>query len=110
MPTRNIVLTDHRARPAERLVRTGRYQIASEVLREGLQLVDSRKAEGAARLAARRKAARIGIAEIEGWRKVAFDSAEALDSDLAALADDAIGATCNESGAPTVTTTRDPER
>jgi len=36
MPTRNVVLTDHQANMVEQLVASGRYQNASEVLREGL--------------------------------------------------------------------------
>jgi hypothetical protein len=38
MPTRNVVLTNHQASFVERLVSTGRYQNASEVLREGLRM------------------------------------------------------------------------
>ena len=40
MPTRNVVLTDHQAHLVEKLVSTGRYQNASEVLREGLRLIE----------------------------------------------------------------------
>ena len=40
MPTRNVVLTDHQAQFVEQLVTSGRYQNASEVLREGLRLVE----------------------------------------------------------------------
>ena len=42
MPTRNVVLTDHQASLVEHLVESGRYQNASEVLREGLRLVEQR--------------------------------------------------------------------
>ena len=38
MPTRNVVLTVHQADMVERLVASGRYQNASEVLRDGLRL------------------------------------------------------------------------
>ncbi len=44
MPTRNIVLTDQQAAMIERLVQSGRYQNASEVLRDGLWLVQQRDA------------------------------------------------------------------
>lgn len=40
MPTRNVVLTDRQAEMVERLVDSGRYQNASEVLRESLRLAD----------------------------------------------------------------------
>lgn len=92
MPTRNIVLTDHQARFVEQLVTSGRYQNASEVLREGLRLVESREAEEAAKLAALREAANIGIADMEAGRYVTFDTVDALDRHLAALADEVIGA------------------
>ncbi|MBI4753872.1 MAG: type II toxin-antitoxin system ParD family antitoxin [Betaproteobacteria bacterium] len=92
MPTRNVVLTDHQATFVERLVASGRYQNASEVLREGLRLVERRESEEAARLAALREAARIGIADIEAGRFRAFDAPDALDRHLSTLADEAIGA------------------
>ena len=49
MPTRNIVLTDSQDIFVGRLVESGRYKSASEVMREGLRLleddVERRKAE-----------------------------------------------------------------
>lgn len=35
MPTRNAVLTDHHEEVIDRLVKSGRYQNESEVMREG---------------------------------------------------------------------------
>lgn len=43
MPTRNVVITDHQAALIERLVASGQYQNASEVLRDGLRLVEERE-------------------------------------------------------------------
>jgi antitoxin ParD1/3/4 len=91
MPTRNVVLTDHQARFVERLVTSGRYQNASEVLREGLRLVERRESEDEMRLAALREAARIGIADIDGDVFRSFDSADALGRHLATLAAETIG-------------------
>lgn len=45
MPTRNVVLTEHQATLVEDLVAGGRYQNASEVLREGLRLIETRESE-----------------------------------------------------------------
>lgn len=45
MPTRNVVLTDHQAALIERLVASGRYQNASEVLRQGLRLLEREEAD-----------------------------------------------------------------
>ena len=92
MPTRNVVLTDHQARFVERLVTSGRYQNASEVLREGLRLIEGRETEDAARLAALRKAARIGIADIDAGNFRSFASRDSLDRHLAAVASRVIGA------------------
>lgn len=92
MPTRNVVLTDYQAELVSRLVASGRYQNASEVLREGLRLLESREAEEKARLKALREAARIGIADIETGRFRSFESQAALSGHLASVADRAIAA------------------
>lgn len=86
MPTRNVVLTDHQADLVERLVASGRYQNASEVLREGLRLVEAREAEEEARIRALRDAARIGIADVEAGRYQTFADGSALRNHLAAVA------------------------
>lgn len=60
MHTRNVVPSDHQASLVEQLVASGRYQNASEVLREGLRLVEQREAEDAYRLEALRAAVTLG--------------------------------------------------
>lgn len=92
MPTRNVVLTGHQADLVERLVASGRYQNASEVLREGLRLIEGREAEDSARLRALREAARVGMADIDAGRFRRFESPAALNRHLTAIADKAIGA------------------
>ena len=89
MPTRNVVLTDHQASLVEQLVACGRYQNASEVLREGLRLVEQREAEDACRLEALRAAAQVGVADIEAGRFKTFDSKASLRSHLEAVASQA---------------------
>ena len=42
MPTRNVVLTDQQEAFVGELVDTGRYQNASEVLRDGLRLLEDK--------------------------------------------------------------------
>lgn len=42
MPTRNVVLTEQQEILVGRLVETGRYRNASEVLRDGLRLLEDR--------------------------------------------------------------------
>ena len=90
MPTRNVVLTDHQARLVEKLVSTGRYQNASEVLREGLRLIEDREAQDSARLQALREAARVGMADIDAGRFRSFESPAALSRGLTAIADKTI--------------------
>lgn len=43
MPTRNVVLSESQQQLVETLVQSGRYQNASEVLREGLRLIAERE-------------------------------------------------------------------
>lgn len=90
MPTRNVVLTDHQATLIEQLVTSGRYQNASEVLREGLRLVEQREAEDAYRLELLRSAVKIGIADIESGRFKSFDTTESLRAHLKSVTAKAI--------------------
>jgi len=68
MPTRNVVLTAHHESLIEALVNTGRYQNASEVLREGLRLVEAREAHDAAKLKALKVMAEAGFADLDQGR------------------------------------------
>jgi len=90
MPTRNVVLTDHHEKLIADLVASGRYQNASEILRDGLRLVEQRDAREAAKLAALRAAAAIGIEAIETGAHREFGSFEALGDYLTAATDEAI--------------------
>ncbi len=65
MPTKSVVLTKRQQEFIETLVESGRYQNASEVLRDGLRLVEQREAEDAGKLKALRAAARLGIRSLE---------------------------------------------
>lgn len=86
MPTRNVVLTDRQDELIDALVETGRYQNASEVLREGLRLIEQREAEDAAKLAALREAARIGMADFDAGRSRTFADAGEMRKHLRARA------------------------
>ena len=68
MPTRNVVLTEHHESVIESLVGSGRYQNASEVLRDGLRLVEERETREAAKLKALQAAARVGFAALDEGR------------------------------------------
>jgi antitoxin ParD1/3/4 len=68
MPTRNVVLTEHQHEFVETLVQSGRYQNASEVLREGLRLIERREQLDATKLKTLREAARTGWDDVAAGR------------------------------------------
>jgi len=68
VPTRNVVLTDHHERIITELVGSGRYQNASEVLRDGLRLIEERDAREAAKLKALQAAALVGFTDLDHGR------------------------------------------
>lgn len=90
MPTRNVVLTKHQEELIETLVESGRYQNASEVLREGLRLVEQREAEDVAKLRSLRAAARVGINALERGEFKEFETVEELQVYLNDLAEQII--------------------
>jgi antitoxin ParD1/3/4 len=87
MPTRNVVLTEHQETLIEALVQSGRYQNASEVLREGLRLVESREVEEATKLETLRAAAQLGVSALDRGEFKEFADASALLVHLNKLAD-----------------------
>jgi antitoxin ParD1/3/4 len=91
MPTRNVVLTEQQTAMIERLVRSGRYQNASEVLRDGLRLVQQREAEDKARLLALREAAKVGLEDFAAGRYRSFADGDSLRRHLAGRATEVLG-------------------
>lgn len=79
MPTRNVVITEHQQELIESLVETGRYQNASEVLREGLRLVEQREAIQAAKLKVLGDAVQAGWDDLAAGRYVDVDDADLDD-------------------------------
>jgi antitoxin ParD1/3/4 len=90
MPTRNVVLTEHQADLIETLVESGRYQNASEVLRDGLRLVEQREAEDASKLKALRAAARVGVGALDRGEFKEFRNTEDLQAYLNDLSEKVI--------------------
>lgn len=68
MATRNVVLSQHQHELVESLVESGRYQNASEVLREGLRLLERQELEDAAKVAVLRDAAEKGWSDLASGR------------------------------------------
>ena len=65
MPTRNVVLTDKQEMFVGELVSAGRYQNASEVLREGLRLLEDQVQRRVAELADIQAGVLAGLDQIE---------------------------------------------
>jgi antitoxin ParD1/3/4 len=80
MPTRNVVITDHQAALIDRLVASGRYQNASEVLRAGLRVLEREDSEHEAKLAALRAAVQVGLDDLEAGRVIAMDTEEEISA------------------------------
>jgi antitoxin ParD1/3/4 len=93
MPTRNVVLTERQEELIESLVKSGRYQNASEVLRDGLRLVEQREAEDADKLEALRAAARVGVDALERGEFKEFRNIEDLQAYLNDLSERVISRT-----------------
>lgn len=84
MPTRNIVLTDHQEKLINILVRTGRYQNANEVLRDGLRLLQQHLAEDAEKSETSRHTHKAGMTDLE-HRQFTQMQADQLQQYLAEL-------------------------
>lgn len=91
MSTRNVVLTPHHEALIERLVTSGRYQNASEVLRAGLRELERQDGEYEAKLAALRAAVQLGIDDIEAGRYVTLRGANEIHTHFRRLTDEVLG-------------------
>ncbi len=91
MPTRNVVLTDRQEALIDALVQSGRYQNASEIVREGLRLVENREVDEATKLEALRTAADLGTAAVERGEFKQFADTSSLIAHLNKVADKALG-------------------
>jgi antitoxin ParD1/3/4 len=79
MPTRNVNLTDHFDAFIESGIDAGRYSNASEVVREGLRLLEQRDREDRAKIEWLRGTVRESIASIERGEGMPLDSPEEID-------------------------------
>ncbi len=69
----NVSLTGELARFVNRQVRRGRYQTASEVVRDGLRLLEEREKERAAGLAAVKRKIAVGLKQLDEGRGLDAD-------------------------------------
>lgn len=89
MPTRNVDLTEHFDEFIDAGVSSGRYRDASEVVREGLRMLEQRESENHAKLEWLRQAAKEGFDEIDRGEGIAFDFMEELDAHVDRLGEEA---------------------
>jgi antitoxin ParD1/3/4 len=82
MPTRNVNLTEHLDRFIETGITSGRFSNASEVVREGLRLLEQREQEDKAKLEWLRAAAKQGFDAIDRGDYVALNSEEEIGAFL----------------------------
>jgi antitoxin ParD1/3/4 len=68
MPTRNVSLTDHFDKFVERSIDSGQYLNASEVVRDGLRLLEQKTQEDRLKLERLREAAKAGFDAIDKGR------------------------------------------
>lgn len=97
MPTRSIHLTGRLDRFIEAEIGSGRYGDASEVVGEGLRLLELRKQEDRARLQWLRRAVKEGTGQIDRGEGVAYGSIEAFEQDVDRLAAEASAALSRKS-------------
>jgi antitoxin ParD1/3/4 len=96
MPTRNVNLTDHFDRFIETGVSSGRFSNASEVVREGLRLLEQRQQEDKAKLKWLRAAVKEGIDESKRGDYTEIRSARDLKSFMRQVREEASAETTPE--------------
>jgi antitoxin ParD1/3/4 len=85
MPTRNINLTDDQDAFVERMVKAGKYQNASEAMRDAVRGLQQRWKEDELKLTALRKQIRSGADALDRGDFIEIDDAD-LDTTLDRLA------------------------
>lgn len=79
MPTRNVNLTEHFDKFIAKRVKSGRFSNASEVVREGLRLLEQREAEDKAKLKWLQESIQVGVDDIEAGRYTTLRSREDIE-------------------------------
>jgi antitoxin ParD1/3/4 len=85
MPTKNVNLTDHYSDLIDRLVASGRYKNASEVVRAGLRLLEQSTAEDKQRLAILRDLAAEGFDQLDQGGGIELTGRRNLSAHIAKL-------------------------
>lgn len=88
MPTRNVNLTEHFHRFIETGIASGRFSNASEVVREGLRLLEQREQEDKAKLEWLRAAAKEGFDQLDRREGIEFESMDDFDAHIDQIGDE----------------------
>jgi antitoxin ParD1/3/4 len=80
MPTRNVNLTEHFDRFIKTGITSGRFSNASEVVREGLRLLEQREQEDKAKIEWLRGAAKAAFDQLDRGEGIEFQSMDDLDA------------------------------
>ena len=89
MPTRNVNLTEHFDRFIEAGVTSGRFGNASEVVRDGLRLLEQREQEDKAKLEWLRAAAKEGFDQLDRGEGIEFESMDDFDAYIDRIGEEA---------------------
>ena len=89
MPTRSVNLTEYFDRFIDAGIASGRFSNASEVVREGLRLLEQREREDQAKIEWLRAAAKEGFDDIKRGDYVTLRSGKEVDGFIDRLAEEA---------------------
>jgi len=89
MPTRNVNLTEHLDRFVEAGITFGRFSNASEVVREGLRLLEQREQEDQAKLQWLRGAAKEGFDAIDRGDYITLQSDQDIEEFMRQVGEEA---------------------
>jgi antitoxin ParD1/3/4 len=79
MPARNVNLTQHQDEFIEERIKAGRFTDASDVVREGLRLLEQKEAEDEAKLECLRSMTKEAFAALDRGEYITLSSAQDVD-------------------------------
>ena len=88
MPQRNVNLTDHFDHFIDSHLESGRFSNASEMVREGLRLLEQREREEEAKITWLRGAATEAFASLDRGEGISFDSMEELEAHIMEISEE----------------------
>lgn len=78
MPTQNVNLPEHQSAFIKEMMKEGRYQNASEVVRAGLRLLEDHEEEQRLKLERLRAEVQKGLDDVEAGRYITFNNREEM--------------------------------